>query len=505
MLQTRECYKTPEMSSLHHALSLVACMGHLSVFAVVVLRRVRNPIGLILAVLCVDLFAWNAADLAEAFSGMPEWGWIDAAASSLTMPLAFHFVLTFVGRARESRNSVIVSYVAFGLLALFNLSAFFSQDAARFAAGDAWAGALLAGAAIEAPICGYLLHRHAKSTTDEAELERTRLIFIALVLGAVLGSTDLWDSVGLPDLQLANVGSLSSVVLLGVAGLRFGLLGDVTTKLQVLSAIAIAAITVVVYVLIFQWLRSDLALFILGSLTMTIVLVVLIAKIGLSLQVRKDRAAYLTTLGRFSAQMAHDLKNPLAAAKGAMDFLGEERRVGRSLDAQSEYFDLVKDQLSRISEVIDRYQRIGHLDVAVQIVDLNELVRSVASKGDDVELDLSPEPAHARVDRDLVMAAIDNLVANARDAMTKIPGTVGVRVRQASGGVRISVSDAGQGMDTRTKERAFDDFFTTKTTGSGLGLGFVKRVVDRHGGRAWIESDVGRGTCVTLEFPAKKD
>jgi len=56
-------------------------------------------------------------------------------------------------------------------------------------------------------------------------------------------------------------------------------------------------------------------------------------------------------------------------------------------------------------------------------------------------------------------------------------------------------------MDPRTRERAFDDFFTTKATGSGLGLSFVRRVVDAHGGHVAIDSTVGKGTRITLELP----
>jgi two-component system, NtrC family, sensor histidine kinase HydH len=66
----------------------------------------------------------------------------------------------------------------------------------------------------------------------------------------------------------------------------------------------------------------------------------------------------------------------------------------------------------------------------------------------------------------------------------------------------VSVEDTGEGMDARTRERAFDEFFTTKATGSGLGLAFVRRVVEAHGGEVSLTSREGRGTIVSLRLPA---
>jgi signal transduction histidine kinase len=64
------------------------------------------------------------------------------------------------------------------------------------------------------------------------------------------------------------------------------------------------------------------------------------------------------------------------------------------------------------------------------------------------------------------------------------------------------VEDTGCGMDARTRERAFDEFFTTKPSGSGLGLAFVRRIVEAHGGEVTLASELGRGTIVRVRLPA---
>jgi signal transduction histidine kinase len=99
---------------------------------------------------------------------------------------------------------------------------------------------------------------------------------------------------------------------------------------------------------------------------------------------------------------------------------------------------------------------------------------------------------------------LENLVRNAVEAMPD-GGTVVVRTMRSGSGatdaVAFSVRDTGIGMDARTRERAFDDFFTTKPHGSGLGLAFTHRVVEAHRGQMSLESEQGRGTLVCVRLP----
>ena len=100
---------------------------------------------------------------------------------------------------------------------------------------------------------------------------------------------------------------------------------------------------------------------------------------------------------------------------------------------------------------------------------------------------------------------VENLVRNAVEAMPA-GGTLRVRTfraeRDARAPIGLAVEDTGHGMHARTRERAFDDFFTTKTTGSGLGLAFVRRIVHAHGGRVSLASQPGQGTRVDVVLPA---
>jgi signal transduction histidine kinase len=104
------------------------------------------------------------------------------------------------------------------------------------------------------------------------------------------------------------------------------------------------------------------------------------------------------------------------------------------------------------------------------------------------------------VDRTLVSRALANLVENALHAMPGT-GTLGVHARAETDVVRIRVSDSGVGMDQEALARAFEPYFSTKTTGTGLGLPIAKRNVELNGGSMSIASVPGQGTTVEFTMP----
>src|SRR5260370_38511992 len=124
-----------------------------------------------------------------------------------------------------------------------------------------------------------------------------------------------------------------------------------------------------------------------------------------------------------AAQMGHDLKNPLAALKGAAQYLREERAQGRSIDDRTEFIDLLVEQIDRLKSVVETYQRFGRVEATRAPVQLNELVRSLVAlqrfrSADEivVESDLSADLPECAVDRDMVAGAIENLLQNAFEA-----------------------------------------------------------------------------------------
>jgi signal transduction histidine kinase len=229
------------------------------------------------------------------------------------------------------------------------------------------------------------------------------------------------------------------------------------------------------------------------------------------LRERRQRAEQLSTLGRYSSQMAHDLRNPLAALRGAAEFLFEELERGRPIDQHKDFVRLMLDQVDRVTGVIDEYQRLGRMDPVREPLALNEVVKAVlalqgfAGKGVQVKSQLAADLPPCPIDRHLLSGMLENLMRNAFEAMGE-SGTLTVRTERGQHGGRdgvvVEVGDTGPGMDARTRERAFDEFYTTKATGSGLGLAFVRRAVEAHGGSVSLETRAGHGCRFRLFFPA---
>ncbi|MBN1396925.1 MAG: HAMP domain-containing histidine kinase, partial [Bacteroidetes bacterium] len=109
-----------------------------------------------------------------------------------------------------------------------------------------------------------------------------------------------------------------------------------------------------------------------------------------------------------------------------------------------------------------------------------------------------------KLDQDKMVRVFYNIASNARDAMSE-GGSLTVTAAEQDGFVRISFKDTGSGMPEEVKNRIFEPFMTYgKKHGTGLGMSIVKKVIDDHGGKIEIESEVGKGTTITIHLPAVK-
>ena len=117
---------------------------------------------------------------------------------------------------------------------------------------------------------------------------------------------------------------------------------------------------------------------------------------------------------------------------------------------------------------------------------------------------LEPNVPTIAADPQMLSSAIENLVKNAFDAMAD-GGQLTVSTSVDEDAVHLAIKDTGQGMGARTREQAFTVFFTTKATGSGLGLAFVQQIARAHGGEVMLTSREGQGTMVELILPRGHD
>jgi signal transduction histidine kinase len=217
----------------------------------------------------------------------------------------------------------------------------------------------------------------------------------------------------------------------------------------------------------------------------------------------------LAVVGELAAAIAHEVRNPLAVIVNAV--AGLRRGSLREAD-RSTLLDIVEEEAGRLNRLVGDLLRFARpFSISRQPVSLSEMANRFNEADPEartvVRVDGSPDADTVWVDPNLFRLVFDNLISNARQSM-RDGGTVAVRIREdlatSEPCVRIEIEDQGHGMAPDVRRRALDPFYTTRPSGTGLGLPIVQRIVEAHGGWLGIESAEGVGTTVTLHFPVKK-
>lgn len=498
--------------SAHAWLTLIASAGQIALFLLAVTRGARSPLAMPLALLASTFFSSSVCSLGWELSQRYEWRFLMATPVPVSTAIALHFVLSFTGRRRSLAWLMFTGYALFGTASAIWLLGFVQPRVGEFALSTIYplVVASLIGPALFLMVVFLALHLR-RASRDEAM--RTWMIIAAVFWVALLGSTELIADAGYDVPRLGALGTLGANFILAWGTLRLRLFGRDLHRSSFAYASVATAFAVLGYLAVFRFVSSNAGGRVAIVIGITLALIATTRRVWIAVAGNRARVERLATLGRFSSQMAHDIKNPLAALKGATQFLQEEKRRGNELGGHSAFVDLIAEQIDRIQRVVDHYQRLGRVEPFPEPLNLNDLARSVLALQDfaaqgvvKVQSELHDPLPTCRLDRDLVAGALENLVRNAFEAMPK-GGTVTVRTGRTGDGtedarVFLEVQDTGEGMDARTRERAFDDFFTTKPRGTGHGLAFVRRVMDAHGGDFALTSKEGWGTVIRLFFPS---
>lgn len=239
-----------------------------------------------------------------------------------------------------------------------------------------------------------------------------------------------------------------------------------------------------------------------GEMHFTGILHDLTRRTALEEQLREATA--LARLGEMAAVIAHEVKNPLAAVRGAVQVIGS-RLPPKTSDAA-----IVTEIIARLDGLNDLIQ-----DLLVfarppapkpLTTNLRSLVASVATlmKRDpafrdlDVAVDGDPPMAHA--DPNLLTIALQNLLINAAQAQGR--GTIRVALRAASRAIQVEIADSGPGIPAEIRADLFRAFKTTKARGTGLGMATAKRLLESQGGTIAVDCPPAGGTVITLTVPA---
>jgi len=233
------------------------------------------------------------------------------------------------------------------------------------------------------------------------------------------------------------------------------------------------------------------------------------------LQAQLAQAEKLAALGRFTANVAHEIRNPLTAIGGFA------RRLDKEIPEQTkekEYANFIISEVARLEGILKNVLTFSRV-ITPQLEEYNiqEIIDRVLKMKEEIcrEKSVSIHKSYSElpsilIDNAQIHEAVENLVLNAIDSMPRggsLTVTTNKEVRDGIPYVYVSVHDSGMGIPEDKMNLIFEPFYTTKIAdkGTGLGLSITKKVVEDHGGFMKVESEVGKGSVFTLYFPCKLD
>ncbi|HHT9135802.1 MAG TPA: two-component system sensor histidine kinase NtrB [Candidatus Wunengus sp. YC60] len=225
------------------------------------------------------------------------------------------------------------------------------------------------------------------------------------------------------------------------------------------------------------------------------------------------RSKTLSTLGAFTAELAHEIKNPLNAMHIQMVLLEREildipKISGKSKKELLNTVSVVQKELVRLSGFVEEclhFSKTGELNESY--VDIYEILNEIVSllmpqaqlNGIEVELEVQSVLPRIKVDRDKIKQAILNIMINGVEAMPD-GGKLRVSAKRNENEILVSCQDTGTGIPDEIKDKIFDLFYTTKDGGTGIGLSFAQNIVQAHGGMIRLEQS-SQGSTFVIAIP----
>ena len=214
----------------------------------------------------------------------------------------------------------------------------------------------------------------------------------------------------------------------------------------------------------------------------------------------------MAEVGQFAFTVAHEVKNPLGIIKGALDVLKKAEVSDETRMTMIQYMD---EEILRLDRIIQDFLTFSRpRKPSFRDLEMNAMIETLVdknrleweSRGVELCVDMTDDRCMVVADEDYLAQAVLNIVRNACEACDG-QGKVCIRIECAGDSWVIEVSDTGKGMDEETMRRVAEPFFTTKASGTGLGVALVERVVKLHGGDMIFSSNKNGGTTVRIVIP----
>jgi signal transduction histidine kinase len=223
-----------------------------------------------------------------------------------------------------------------------------------------------------------------------------------------------------------------------------------------------------------------------------------------------ERSQKLSLVGQIAAGMAHEIKNPLASIKGAVEILGDD---STSPADKEEFREIVFKEIRRVNRSVTDFLEFARpSETKFEPVDLSDIVREsvkqlevqARSHGITIVENLADDVS-VKANREKIHQVLLNLILNAVQASSDGKSvSITLSKNESSRQALLTVEDNGSGIDDDNLDRLFEPFFSTKSTGTGLGLAIAKSIIEKHGGSISLQNRTDEGVTATVNLPLKE-
>lgn len=511
-------------------------------------RKVPN---ITLALLSAAIGAWCFGQFMGAINTSKEivlfWTRANIAAAIFIPVFYFHFVLAFINRLKENLPGLGLAYLSAGVLLLLDLTPWFVADIAprlnyRFYPVAGIVYPFFSLYLLTLFIVAFVQQLVFLKNSSGAAANQTKYVLIASIVGIVGGLTAFFPvyNINLPVVSQFALPIYLAIIVYAIVKhklldvnlvIRAGLVYSALTVLFAgFYALAILStnrlfqnlasfneygatiLVVFVSVLVFQPLRDRIQsavdrLFFRGDYYYQKTINDLSIE-NLKLYRGLLQADKLSALGTIAAGMAHEIKNPLASIKGLTQVLPENLEDPEFI---RKYSEIVPRQLDRINRIVEALLDFGHpAGMVMQEVDveevLEEILRLVENQCRKANIEIVREFQKQSLitgNAEKLSQAFMNIILNAIQAMPG-GGFLKLKTYNLSLTTVVEITDTGAGIPAGKLSNIFDPFYTTKESGTGMGLAVTHRIIKEHNGTIEVASEIGKGTTFKICLPIRQ-
>jgi len=434
--------------TINASLAVLVVLVNFVFTILVMVRSPRTIIYMIFLCICISNMFWNFGDFMEYLSGNRLWFYFSRVGSHMLPALMFHLLSVIVRPEQKHSFWVDLAYALSGVMAITAAAALIDPRIRLFM-DSAYRNVSYIILLAPFLVAGIVLLLIALSRTlSDDEKSRLHYIIGAALIAVPTGLTDLLQPFSLPVPPLGHIGCLAYSIVLGVGVFKHRSAYDILSQMRM----------------------------------------------------------KLEGLGHMAAGIAHEIRNPLTAIKGASVLLGKE--MGDSADASCwEYLRVVTEEVERLDKILGNFQYyIRPLRADKELISINNAIQKTVQLAEmhllkiRIRLELPETIPLIHADPLLMRQLFLNLIKNAAEACGPA-GTLIIKTEAIPPGVKITFSDDGPGIAPELFDRVFEPFFTTKAKGMGLGLAVCKNIVQAHDGRIEVRSRSPIGSEIYVSLP----